>query len=213
MECRSTAHWLNWHCGLSMPAAREQVRVARALERLPLLDDAAAGGCLFEGAGGDRVAAAAIEEMLVELALAGTASQLDRITTAYRRVRREADRTRLRSTPTPKRPRRGRAALESLSTGHDDDGMTVLRAVVVPEDGASSAALASAVEHLRAACNSNAPAEAPDQADGRADKSTRQSRVEALVSWPAHLATNTVAPSVERRHLVMLVDVEGHPTR
>ncbi len=27
-ECRSTAHWLNWQCGLSMPAARERARIS-----------------------------------------------------------------------------------------------------------------------------------------------------------------------------------------
>jgi len=34
-ECRSTAGWLSWHCGLSPHAGRERVRVARALESLP----------------------------------------------------------------------------------------------------------------------------------------------------------------------------------
>ena len=50
--CQSTAYWLSWHCGLSKGAARERVRVARALET-------AAGGArrvrgrpvvVFEGA-------------------------------------------------------------------------------------------------------------------------------------------------------------------
>ncbi len=31
----STAHWLNWQCGIGMTAARAKVRVARALEHLP----------------------------------------------------------------------------------------------------------------------------------------------------------------------------------
>src|SRR5438105_14763628 len=30
-ECRSTAFWLNWHCGISIRTGQEQVRVARAL--------------------------------------------------------------------------------------------------------------------------------------------------------------------------------------
>ena len=29
---QSCAHWLNWKCGIAMGAAREKVRVARALE-------------------------------------------------------------------------------------------------------------------------------------------------------------------------------------
>src|SRR6266446_1906504 len=28
-ECRSTAFWLNWHCGISVRTAQEQVRVGR----------------------------------------------------------------------------------------------------------------------------------------------------------------------------------------
>ncbi|MBI2216610.1 MAG: DUF222 domain-containing protein, partial [Candidatus Rokubacteria bacterium] len=32
---RSCAHWLSWRVGLDMGAARERVRVARALETLP----------------------------------------------------------------------------------------------------------------------------------------------------------------------------------
>jgi hypothetical protein len=32
---QSCAHWLNWKCGIAVGAAREKVRVARALENLP----------------------------------------------------------------------------------------------------------------------------------------------------------------------------------
>src|SRR5256885_9726218 len=41
---RSCAHWLNWRVGLDMGAARERVRVARALGTLPLLAHALAKG-------------------------------------------------------------------------------------------------------------------------------------------------------------------------
>ena len=36
----STAHWLSWRCGFSLPASREKVRVARALGQLPGLRQA-----------------------------------------------------------------------------------------------------------------------------------------------------------------------------
>ena len=36
-EAKSCAHWLNWRCGVSLRTAHEHVRVARALEKLPLL--------------------------------------------------------------------------------------------------------------------------------------------------------------------------------
>ncbi len=32
---KSCAHWLNWKCGISLGAAREKLRVARALPSLP----------------------------------------------------------------------------------------------------------------------------------------------------------------------------------
>ena len=41
---KSCAHWLNWKCGLDLGAAREKVRVAHALESLPLISAAMARG-------------------------------------------------------------------------------------------------------------------------------------------------------------------------
>ena len=35
---QSCAHWLSWKCGLDLGSAREKVRVARALEVLPLIE-------------------------------------------------------------------------------------------------------------------------------------------------------------------------------
>ena len=32
---RSCAHWLNWRCGITLVAAREKIRVAHALGKLP----------------------------------------------------------------------------------------------------------------------------------------------------------------------------------
>jgi hypothetical protein len=36
----SCAHWLNWKCGIDIGAAREKVRTARALEKLPRISAA-----------------------------------------------------------------------------------------------------------------------------------------------------------------------------
>src|SRR4051812_45513257 len=43
---QSCAHWLNWKCGIAMGAAREKVRVARALEDLPKVSAGMASGAL-----------------------------------------------------------------------------------------------------------------------------------------------------------------------
>src|SRR5690348_18327852 len=41
---QSCAHWLNWQCGIDIGAAREKVRVAHALEKLPRIAGAMARG-------------------------------------------------------------------------------------------------------------------------------------------------------------------------
>jgi hypothetical protein len=41
---QSCAHWLNWKCGLAIGAAREKVRVAHALEKLPKISAATERG-------------------------------------------------------------------------------------------------------------------------------------------------------------------------
>jgi Domain of unknown function (DUF222) len=45
-ECRSMAHWLSWKCAMSLRTGHEHVRIARELERLPLVTAAFAEGRL-----------------------------------------------------------------------------------------------------------------------------------------------------------------------
>jgi hypothetical protein len=40
MGLESVAHWLSWRVGIDLVTARQKVRVARALERLPLISEA-----------------------------------------------------------------------------------------------------------------------------------------------------------------------------
>ena len=42
----SCAHWLNFKCGIGMNAAREKVRVAHALAKLPKINERFAEGAL-----------------------------------------------------------------------------------------------------------------------------------------------------------------------
>src|SRR3954452_10387949 len=44
--CRSCAHWLSWQCATGLRAAREQVRVARALAGLSAIGEAFTEGRL-----------------------------------------------------------------------------------------------------------------------------------------------------------------------
>ena len=90
---RSTTHWLAWYCGLTQRAAREHVRVARALGKLPLLRAHFARGELSYSKVRTltRIAVPANEEELVEVAGNSTAAQLERIVRAYGRATAEGD--------------------------------------------------------------------------------------------------------------------------
>src|SRR5688572_27698021 len=84
---QSCAHWLNWKCGIAMGAAREKVRVARALENLPKVAAAMASGALSYSKAREitRVATAGNEADLLMIAEHGTAQHVEKLVRAYRR--------------------------------------------------------------------------------------------------------------------------------
>jgi hypothetical protein len=86
--CQTCAHWLSWHCGLAPRAARERVRVARALEELPLITSAFAAGRLSYSKvrALTRVATPDNEAELVVLGEHGTAVHVERSVRALRSV-------------------------------------------------------------------------------------------------------------------------------
>ena len=88
----SCAHWLSWRVGLELGAAREHVRVARALADLPLIDDALRLGRVSYSKvrALTRVATPATEAALLDMACSSTASQLERICRSYRLAFRNA---------------------------------------------------------------------------------------------------------------------------
>ncbi|RBY84264.1 HNH endonuclease signature motif containing protein [Blastococcus sp. TF02A-26] len=122
---RSCAHWLAWQCGLSTGAAREHVRVARALTDLPATTAAFAGGRLSYSKvrAITRVADRATEGVLLELAHETTASQLERVVREWRRDEAPAPRT-----------VRDRMRFEY---SWDDDGMLDVRLRLDAETGAA----------------------------------------------------------------------------
>ncbi|MCP5035025.1 MAG: DUF222 domain-containing protein [Actinomycetia bacterium] len=91
-ECRSAAHWLNWKCGMSLVAARERVRVARALEHLPLTRKEFAQGALSysKARAITRAAPIGLETDLLSMARSSTAAQLDRICSGIVRAGRQS---------------------------------------------------------------------------------------------------------------------------
>ncbi|PYO48284.1 MAG: HNH endonuclease [Candidatus Rokuibacteriota bacterium] len=138
---RSCAEWLSWRVGLDRGAARERVRVARALATLPRLAQALARGELSYAKvrALTRVATPETEERLLAVGRAGTAEHVERIVRGWRRVDRLAE--------AQETARRHRS--RAVHVYQDEDGMVVFRGRLAPEVGAVLIqALAAAREAL-----------------------------------------------------------------
>src|SRR5437667_11869545 len=88
----SCAAWLSWRVGLDLGAARERVRVARALGTLPRLARALARGELSYAKvrALTRVATPETEEQLLAFGRTGTAAHVERHVRGWRRMERIA---------------------------------------------------------------------------------------------------------------------------
>ena len=124
----SCGAWLTWRVGLDPGAARERVRVARALGTLPRLAQALARGELSYSKvrALTRVATPETEERLLAVGRAGTAEHVERIVRGWRRVDRIAE-----ARETTKRHRS-----RGLHVYQDEDGMVVIHGRLEPEAGA-----------------------------------------------------------------------------
>jgi hypothetical protein len=85
---KSCAHWLNWKCGIGLGAAREKVRVAHALGKLPRMASAMGEGRISYAKVREltRVADESNEAYLLNIALCGTASHVEEVVRGYRRA-------------------------------------------------------------------------------------------------------------------------------
>src|SRR5881628_3366695 len=163
---RSCAAWLSWRVGLDRGAARERVRVARALGTLPRLAQALARGELSYSKvrALTRVATPETEERLLAVGKAGTAEHVERIVRGWRLVDRQAE----------ARETARRHAIRALHVYQDEDGMVVIRGRLAPEVGAVLVqALAAARETLYQRARSmdaeDGLAETPTMAQQQAD--------------------------------------------
>ena len=157
----SCAHWLTWRIGLAPNAARERVRVARALGELPLMSEAMKRGELSYSKvrALTRVARPDTEEELVGLGRAGTAAHIERVVRAWRRIDRsvEAAEDDLRD------------ASSHVTTQVDENGMFVIRGRLAPEAGEVVAkALKAAGEKLYAEQQEDRPSAGKVRADALA---------------------------------------------
>jgi 5-methylcytosine-specific restriction endonuclease McrA len=138
---RSCAAWLSWRVGFAPGAAREHVRVARALGMRPRLSQALARGELSYAKVREltRVATPETEERLLAVGRAGTTEHVERIVRGWRRMDRKAE----------MREAARQHAGRSLHVHPDEDGTVRIRGRLALEVGALLLkALAAAREAL-----------------------------------------------------------------
>jgi 5-methylcytosine-specific restriction endonuclease McrA len=196
----SCAAWLTWRVGLDRGAARERVRVARALGTLPLLAQALARGELSYSKvrALTRVATPETEERLLRVGTAGTAEHVERIVRGWRRVDRQAE----------ARETARRHASRALHVYQDEDGMIVVRARLDSEVGAVFAqALAAARETLyQRARTTHADAGPADVSEETPTMSQQHADALALIAETAlHHGMDPGTPG-ERYQIVVHVD-------
>src|SRR5512132_316907 len=204
----SCAAWLSWRVGLDLGAARERVRVARALGTLPLLADALARGELSYAKvrALTRVATPETEARLLGVGRAGTAAHVERIVRGWRYVDRRAE----------AREAKHRHVSRALHVYQAEDGMVVIKGRLEPEVGALlQQALAAARESLYQRARERARAttgfgnvseETPTVAQQRADA------LALLAETALHQGLDPGPPG-ERYQVVVHVDtpVLAHP--
>ena len=152
--CRSSVEWLSWHCGIHANAAREKLRVARALfgteATLPQLAEAFRAGRISYSKvrALTRVVTHADEAHLLGIAQNASAAQLERIAREYRQGLADA----------------GQVSDETRCDAHwDTSGHLVIRARL---DATQGALFLKALERL---CDKNRVGEQDDvrNADAR----------------------------------------------
>ena len=165
---RSCAHWLAWQCGLGAGAAREHVRVARALSGLPRIQAAFTAGRLSYSKvrALSRIAAPDCEAALVEFALTATASQTERFCRQWRRA----------DDPAAGTSRLGAEDGQSFRHWYDDDGFLTLTVRMPAVEGA---ALMARIE-------------------ARAERDARRERAQARKAVAGHATTLAAGGIVDR---------------
>src|SRR6266436_2056687 len=198
---RSCAAWLSWRVGLDLGAARERVRVARALGTLPLLAEALGRGELSYAKvrALTRVATPETEVRLLGVGRAGTAAHVERIVRGWRCVDRRAE----------AREAKHRHASRALRAYHDEDGMVVLKGRLEPEVGTLVIqALAAARESLYQRSRQRATFNAGAEGVAAETPSLSQQQADALALLAETVLHHGLDPGTpcERYQVVVHVD-------
>jgi len=194
---RSCAAWLAWRVGLDIGAARERVRVARALEGLPRLNAALSRGELSYAKvrALTRVATPTTEERLLAVGRAGTAEHIERIVRGWRRVDRKAE---IEETTR-------RHKFRALHVYRDADGTVVIRGRLAPEAGAVL------IQALAAACDvqRGKPATEARHNASAETRSYEQQQADALVLVAETALHHGIDPGTPSERYQVVVHVEA----
>lgn len=171
---QSCAHWLNWQCGIDLGAAREKVRVAHALEKLPGIAAAMQRGELSysKARALTRVACEKNEVYFLSIALHGTAAHVEKLVRCYRRAQESQELSRdVRQ-----------QATRQVSYFHDQDGSLVIKARLPAEIGAL------VIQALDAAMTDPAVSEVFAEPPAEATACSTVVRASQRASWGARRA-------------------------
>ena len=152
----SCAHWLSWRCGMGLSAARERVRVARALRQLPALAARFAEGSVTwtQVRAITRVCSPVDEQTWLTVAAACSGAQIERLVQGVRlseaaegaeRAEHDPDGAPARVRPSVRKRPDGRVAVSFVL--EPEEAMVVLAAFerVLAEARADAAAVAAVV--------------------------------------------------------------------
>lgn len=195
---KSCAHWLNWKTGIALSAAREKVRVAHALVELPKVSEAFRLGKVSYSKvrAITRIATPATEEYLLDIALNGTASHVEKVVRGYRKTK-GAEETAAANASHEAR---------YLHTYWDDDGMLVIEARLPAEEGAR---FRKAIQAALPPDKSRSKNQERDHKDDPSQASYAQRSADALVTvCERSLAAHGTSTDADRFQVVVHVDAE-----
>jgi hypothetical protein len=155
---QSCAHWLNWQCGIDLGAAREKVRVAHAITKLPRISQAMAHGQLSYSKvrALTRITGPNTEPYLLDIALHGTAAHVEKLVRQFRQVGEAAALSR----------EARQQATRKLTYFYGEDGSLILKGRLPAEIGAQ---LVKALDAVLEANTGDSDDERPSWGARRAD--------------------------------------------
>ena len=186
---RSCCHWLNWKCSISFVTAREKLRVAHCLDKLPLTNKAFASGMLSYSKvrAITRIATDENEHILIDIAKGCSASHMDKLVRRFERVDKNQQPI----------EQVDEYELRNLIYYQDEEGMWIIRAKLpMLEGGLLVKAIEEVVRQNETIDSAGAPNEVQDKQQSVPvveKKTSGQKDADAVCSLAEHfIATATV---------------------